>query len=811
MKSFFEKYKKVFKNINNFFHQSDFSILFLVLSSLIFRLFIANFGTLALDQTTFIAWSQNLQLGFKTFYNGWSDYLPGYLYILFILGKINSLLPGFQTIIYKLPAIFADILTGIIVYKIIKKTKYSKYAVLGSLLYLFNPAVFANSSLWGQADSLTALFSLFSIYIFPQNTLLSALSLSIGTLIKPQAAFIFAAVIYLFVKEKKSFANFISYIAVGLGVFVLGFIPFNNTDKNVVMFMLDRLSVSGGQYPYGSVNAFSLWAFQGFWKSDEITLYIGITAAVVSILTFTVLAFKNKLSQFTIASVSLLSTFMFMTRMHERHLLPALVFILVSAVEIPSFIVVYLVLSLTYLLNLSYSYYWITDNFKSIFSLDLIKVFVTLNLISLGFMFVAASKKVNFKFDFKNIFKKINIQKPFSKDVSDKKAKYILIAIIAFSLITRIYSLGLPKEKYFDEVYHAFTAGLMLHDDPKAWEWWNPHPEGFAYEWTHPPLAKLGMVLGMSIFGENAFGWRIVQALLGTASIFLVYQVAYQIFKDKKIALISSFALSLDGLFLVMNRIGMNDSYLLFFSLLSVLLFMKNNNFLSAIAFGLAISSKWSAIYLLPILFVSHFVFKKKISSSYLSFVFVPIIVYILSYSGMFATGHTWDQFIEVQKQMWWYHTNLRADHPYTSPAWSWPLLIRPIYLYDGNEINGQVARIYAFGNPAVFWFGLYSIILSFVISARERLKNLAFVVFSYLIFFLPWIASPRIMFFYHYTPSLPFLVIACGYVIRRFPKLIYPFFVIATILFIYFYPHWTGLRIPIWLDESYYWFSTWR
>ena len=44
------------------------------------------------------------------------DYLPGYLYVLWILGKINLVLPFLQTITFKLPAIFADIATGYLIY-----------------------------------------------------------------------------------------------------------------------------------------------------------------------------------------------------------------------------------------------------------------------------------------------------------------------------------------------------------------------------------------------------------------------------------------------------------------------------------------------------------------------------------------------------------------------------------------------------------------------------------------------------------------------------------------------------------------------
>ena len=122
-----------------------------------------------------------------------------------------------------------------------------------------------------------------------------------------------------------------------------------------------------------------------------------------------------------------------------------------------------------------------------------------------------------------------------------------------------------------------------------------------------------------------------------------------------------------------------------------------------------------------------------------------------------------------------------------------------------------MVARIYAMGNPLVFWFGLTSVILSLIYSYLEKNKNLAFVVFAYLIFFVPWAVSPRIMFLYHYLPSVPFLAIATAYVLRRTPKLIVAYFLITLLAFIYFYPHWAGLQVPLWLDKSYYWVPSWR
>ena len=786
------------------------------MTALVFRLFLSNFGTLELDHGTFVAWGNSLATnGFKNFYSGWSDYLPGYLYILWILGKLNLLFPAFQTILYKLPAILADVATGYLIYKTIGKKK----GIVFSLIYLFNPAVFTNSTLWGQVDSLTALFSLLSVCLFPINYYLSAVTLAVGTLIKPQAAFILHAILYMFIVYKKSFKDLFIYSSISLFIFVLGFVPFSN-QSNLIQFIFNRLSISANQYQYGSVNAFSFWGLFGFWKPDNIIFWIGLGISIALITLITLIIYKKKIvnGEYLISFLSLLVTFLMMTRMHERHLLPVLAPLLIASVYNPVLLLVYVGLSFTYIANLSYAYFWITDNYKEIFNPVLIKFFIFTNIALFILTIVSIFRKISFniKFKFNKLSKNIAFK---TKDVTSKQAKIYLFIILLFSLVTRTYALGNPKEMYFDEIYHAFTAKLVLHNDPKAWEFWNSNPEGFAYEWTHPPISKLGMALGMKIFGENSFGWRIPQAILGTLSVLLIYLLVEKIFKDKLVAIFSALVFSLEGLPLVLSRMGMNDTYVLFFSLLSVYLFLKDEqssplsgkNFLSALFFGFAIASKWSGIYTFPIIFISHFVFHKKIKISYLSFLIIPIAVYIASYGLMFSTGHTWTNFIDTQKQMWWYHTNLVAEHPYTSPAWSWPLLLRPIYLYDGQEVNNEVARIYAFGNPVVFWFGLFSIIFSMLISAIEKNKKLGFVIFSYLIFFLPWIVSPRIMFLYHYLPSIPFLAIASGFVLRRYPKSIVYFLVPSALLFIYFYPHWIGTRIPVWLDNSYYWFYSWR
>lgn len=797
------------------------NIVYVLLAGLIVRLIFSAFGVLRLDQGTFIAWSRILtDGGFKNFYNSWSDYLPGYLYFLWGLGKIASILPGFpQVLLYKLPAIFTDLATGFLIYKILSRSKSERWGLVGASLFIFNPAIFANSTLWGQVDSLTSLFSLLSIYLLPFNFYLSSVSLSLGTLIKPQTAFIFPVIVFLFLKNKKSFSDFLIYCLTGLVIFAGLFLPFWN-HGSFISFVIERLGVSANQYPYTSVNAFNFWGILGFWKPDNI--YFQVAGYLLILGTTVYLCFKlskTKFAEYYLLSFIFAASFIFFTRMHERHLLPVFAPLAIIAVENPILLIPYIGFSLTYVANLYYSYQWISKDYLQVFPEMVQKFFSLINVGLVAYVFYVASKNLSSTWrkiaDLKNRLLENKKPEPIefpSMSLSKRTSRLFLVAILVFAFATRVFGLNSPSTMYFDEVYHAFTAKIILSPEAnKAWEWWNTPPSGFAYEWTHPPLAKLGMAAGMVIFGQNSFGWRIPGAILGTLSVLMVYLIAKEIFEDEFVGLLSATVFSLDGLALVMSRIGMNDSYILFFSLLSIYLFMKKRDFWSAFSFGLALASKWSAIWAIPILGILWLWRGKKFTRGILWFFVLPPVLYLLAYFQMFLTGHNLTTWWGMQEQIWWYHTGLKATHPYTSPWWEWPLLIRPIYLYTNSEVNGMVSRIYAFGNPFVFWFGFISVIFSLIYAFLEKNKKLWLIIFSYLVFFTPWAASPRIMFLYHYLPSIPFLAIATAYVLRRNPKFITYYLLLITVAFIYFYPHWAGLQIPLWLDKSYYWFSSWR
>ena len=790
------------------------SIALLLIGAFVLRLLLASFGTLELDQNTFIAWGRRThELGFFGFYNSWSDYLPGYIYVLSLLARIEPVVGLSSEILYKLPAIIADISTGYLIYLILKEKK--KVALVASAAFLFNPAVLSNSTLWGQVDIFTSLTSLVAI-AFIDVWPVSMFALALGIAIKPQALMAAPIVFVLALQKKWSINKFFNYGIFALVIITLLFMPFS-TNSNLPSFIIERFNSTVDQYPYTSINAFNFWALWGFWKEEAGHLLgqknIGILLLALAG-AFTLLRQKLVSKRpYHMLAILFLTNFLFFTRMHERHLLPALAPLAIAAAGNPVLWGVYIGFSVTYVANMHYSYQWIAHDFLEVFPGPLIKILIITNLV----LFVALVRQtvrpsVNLKLKRAvQSIKSFRVKKFLVKDrLSKKRERYLIIAIIFFSILIRLFRLSVPETDYFDEIYHAFTARQMLIGDSRPWHWSSPHPEGFAYEWTHPPLAKEIMAGSMGIFGVNSFAWRLPGALLGVVIVFMTYLIAKELFNSRDIAILSALLVSLDGLILTMSRIGTADVYFLSFALVSYYFFLKNRDFASSVFLGFAVASKWSTIWFLPVFGLSFLILRKKITKGLVWFFVIPPLVYLLSYLPMFSFGHDLGTFWEMQQQMWWYHSGLTATHPYTSPWWSWPILGRPVYLYQ-NYQNGMVENIYALGNPFFFWFGAVSILLSIYLLFKNKIKSLAVLVPGYFILFAPWAASPRIMFLYHYLPALPIIAMTLAFCLKKYRWALLPVILVIAAAFVYFYPHWTAIPVSEELDKTYYWFSSWR
>ena len=417
---------------------------------------------------------------------------------------------------------------------------------------------------------------------------------------------------------------------------------------------------------------------------------------------------------------------------------------------------------------------------------------------------------------------------------------WAMLGLLFFGLCAKIYRLDFPKNFYFDETFHGFTATRFLHGDVNVFNPWVKQPKGTAYEWSHPPLAKLFMATTMAIAGENSFGWRLGSVIFGTLAIALAGLLAFELFHSTSVSLLTIFYLTFEGLVFVQSRIAMNDIYFVCFALatfVSYVWWRRNIEdsdavvplLLTGVGLGLALSCKWTGVYLFFIIALDlgggfiwtwSFPGRRLPWREAIAWSIVPAALYLGAYYRLFTMGGTWDSFVELQKQMWYYHSGLTSTHTYQSVAWQWLLNLRPVWMHVDYSTPGKIRNIYNIGNSLILILGVIAFARIIQDKKWRWTWELNFTALCYLMLWVPWIFSPRIMLFYHYLPAVPFLCIFLALWTDRFLQSrerrhrIFGIGVLvaSALWFFVFLPHMTGLAVNrSFADAVYFKVSGWK
>lgn len=406
---------------------------------------------------------------------------------------------------------------------------------------------------------------------------------------------------------------------------------------------------------------------------------------------------------------------------------------------------------------------------------------------------------------------------------------------------------------YFDELYHGRTAYENLH---------NLTP----YENSHPPLGKLFIMAGVALFGMTPFGWRVVGALFGIGMLPILYAFGKRMFKNSNLALVLTTLFAFDFMHFTQTRIATIDVYSVFFILLMYYYMYRYITmnfftdglkrtlkplFLSGLFFGIGAACKWTSIYagagLAVLLFGSLIARyleyvrvraegsdaeKAKVEDFWsltiqtllwccLFFLVIPFAVYFASYAPYYryeAGQNTQygikgmlDTFVNYQKFMYSYHSNLKATHPYQSSWYSWPFTLKPMWYFFNSYLNGEaVSTLSASGNPAVWWVSSIAATVVLALRLTNRIKpDRALQIFfvGVLANYLPWVLVTRCTFIYHFFATVPFLLMAAVYGLKKLEEK-YPdvgfikwFWVgFAILFFVLLYPGISGLAVsPEW------------
>jgi dolichyl-phosphate-mannose-protein mannosyltransferase len=296
------------------------------------------------DITTFSAWAAHAADGLTSFYSPgyFADYPPGYIYVLWLVGKLRLLLgldfgtPAFMVLL-KLPASLADTATVWLLYRLARRHWKGNASVALAALYAFNPAVILDSAVWGQVDGVLTFFILLGIFLLERYPAYSAASFITALLIKPQAL-IFAPLPILWFagrllrRERHGLADLLVFTGTAIVIFCLGILPFAVNESPG--WIIAKYGSTISSYPYATLNAFNLFALTGgnFVPMGQRLLFLpyavwgNVFIVLIVLFTAWVTLRGKEPSRFWYTPLFLsASVFVLAAKMHERYLFPALV------------------------------------------------------------------------------------------------------------------------------------------------------------------------------------------------------------------------------------------------------------------------------------------------------------------------------------------------------------------------------------------------------------------------------------------------------------------------------------------------------
>jgi dolichyl-phosphate-mannose-protein mannosyltransferase len=436
------------------------------------------------------------------------------------------------------------------------------------------------------------------------------------------------------------------------------------------------------------------------------------------------------------------------------------------------------------------------------------------------------------------------------------------LAVTLLGGLLRFWDLGRPHRLVFDETYYVKDAYSLLVNGFEAQWGDNPNPAFEAGDTSglttvgeyvvHPQVGKWLIALGIHFGGGvgSSAAWRLSAAIVGTLAVLMVARIGRRLFASTALGTVAGLLMAVDGEAIVMSRVSLLDPFLMFFLLAAfgALLLDRDQarrrlaeraarrldgggalddgprlgvrwwRLAAAVLLGLALGTKWSAMYFLAVfgllsvawdltarraIGVKHW-FRAGILKDGLvagvAMVGIAVVVYVGTWWSWFthasSYGRQWavqnpDQgvqwlppalrsFWKYHQDMWAFHNGLETPHSYAAHPIGWIVQWRPTSFFYPTEISGltgQAAQdacgapscsqaIVALGNPVLWWCAAAAIIVAAVWLFKYRDWRAGAVLSGIVAGWLPWFAyAHRTIFTFYSIAFTPWVVLTLVYV----------------------------------------------
>lgn len=409
-------------------------------------------------------------------------------------------------------------------------------------------------------------------------------------------------------------------------------------------------------------------------------------------------------------------------------------------------------------------------------------------------------------------------------------------ALAGAFLLLVLNRLAIPSKPMFDEIHYLPAARRLILLTARL------NPE-------HPLLAKELMAASIWWLGDNAFAWRLPNALLGALGLFGAMRAMWWASLSRSTTLLFGVLLATNFIWFILSRIAMLDMAMAAALALAfwqwALAWRRGGRVhlaLCGLFLGFSLGAKWNGI---PLLVLPGLLFAwdrwralKGRRGQWLTardagpvpgvslieagcwLGLLPLAVYFATFAPAFFYKEkplTLAKLIPWQGYMLQLQDSVVKPHTYMSRWWQWVFNLRPIwFLYE--KVDGAQRGVLMLGNPFTMLIGLPAVLLAAWTGLRFRDRLTGGVAAMYALALLFWALNGKpVQFYYHYELAAVFLVAALALALgrwwdrgRRWPAALAT--VLAVMLFIGFYPILSAAKLPranSYVD--YTWLHSWR
>lgn len=309
------------------------------------------------DINCFMAWGNAVeQFGPGEFYTSgmFADYPPGYMYVLWLIAGLGKLLnltygsTGF-VLLYKLPAIAADLVSAYLVYRLAKRNGLQEsFVLLLCGILALHPTLMFVSGAWGQIDSILTLGLVLTCMLLQRGgyyRVAAGAVYGLSILFKPQALMLGPLLAVAFIADipgkhwKKKLLTTVLAVVAALVVLLGLSLPFQGTQDGP--WLIEKYLSTTSSYPYASIEAFNMAALLGDNWAPVATTVLGVSyqtwgtifialAVVLAGVGYVLARKRSKGALYLSGAFMIAMIFTFGHYMHERYLLPVFLLLLIA-------------------------------------------------------------------------------------------------------------------------------------------------------------------------------------------------------------------------------------------------------------------------------------------------------------------------------------------------------------------------------------------------------------------------------------------------------------------------------------------------